>query len=265
MIPLQSRPLVAEPFEDTCLLYFPGFQSVLGFAHAVTARPWNMVPDRGPQAELALPRRRRVCERLGLPFERLTAAEQIHGGLVLPVRPSDLGAGRDGRHTAIRFIDGMICDLPGVPLVLFSADCPLILAVDPARRVFGAAHASWRGTVARIAAELVRQLTREFGAAPGNLLAGICPCAGPARYEVGDDVRRIALAVLDGAETFFTPTGDRWLFDLRAANVAQLVAAGVPPDRISVAGECTIDDERFFSHRREGPDTGRFALFAGFR
>lgn len=265
MIPFVARPLEVESLDDTVLLHFPALRAIPGFAHAVTTHSWNMAPHRGPQTELALPRRRRVCEHLGLPFERLTAAEQIHSGHVLRIRPSDLGAGRAGRHTAIRFIDGMICDLPGVPLVMFSADCPLVLAVDPAHRVFGAAHASWRGTVARIAVELVRQLTKEFGARPENLLAGICPCAGPTRYEVGDDVRRIVLAVLGGAEGLFTPARDRWLFDLRAANAAQLVSAGVRPDRVSVASECTIGDERFFSHRREGPDTGRFALFAGFR
>ena len=265
MIAVASHPLIAEPLEDTNLLHFPAFQGVSSFAHAVTTRPWNMAPYRGPQMELARERRRRVCAHLGLPFERLTAAEQIHSGHVLRVLPSDLGAGRDGCHTAIRFIDGMVCDLPGVPLVMFSADCPLILAVDPERRVFGTAHASWRGTVAKIAVELVRQLTREFGVAPENLLAGICPCAGPARYEVGEDVRRIVLAQLDDADPFFAPTRDRWLFDLRTANTTQLIGAGVRPDRISVASECTIGDEQFFSHRREGADTGRFALFAGFR
>jgi copper oxidase (laccase) domain-containing protein len=83
-------------------------------------------------------------------------------------------------------------------------------------------------------------------------------------YEIGNDVFRIAQARLEDAEQFFPTAGGRRFFDLRAANVAQLTAAGVRPERISVAAECTISDLRFFSHRRDGAGTGRFALLAGF-
>jgi hypothetical protein len=250
---------------DAGLLYFPALRQIDGFAHAITTRPWNMAPHVGPQAGLALERRRMVCEHLGLPFERLTATEQVHGAHVVRLLPSDAGAGRDGRDTAIRFVDGVVGDIPGVPVMLFSADCPLIVAVDPRRRVFGMAHASWRGTVDGMAGELIRQLRREFEVNPADLVAGICPCAGVERYEVGDEVMRVAQARWGDADRFFPLLGGRRRFDLRAANLAQLVEAGVPPERITVAAECTIGDGRFFSHRRDGPDTGRFALVAGFR
>ncbi|MBI4580236.1 MAG: polyphenol oxidase family protein, partial [Planctomycetes bacterium] len=54
-------------------------------------------------------------------------------------------------------------------------------------------------------------------------------------------------------------------FDLWAANRRQLTAAGVPADRVETAGICTICDQRFWSHRRDGESTGRFALFVGLR
>ncbi len=265
MNPVTVAALAEEPLEDTWLLTFPTLSRIAGFVHAVTTLPWNMAPHQGPRADLAVARRRRVCEHLGLPFEQLTAGEQIHSGHVLRVLRSDAGAGRDGRDSAIRFIDGMVCDLSGVPLIMFSADCPLVLAVDPVRRVFGMAHASWRGTVAGVSTELVRQLRQEFGVRPEDLHAGVGPCAGPASYEVGPEVFRIFAARLKGAERFFKPLGERLLLDLRAANIAQLMDAGVQPDHLAVADHCTIADLRFFSHRREGAATGRFAIIAGFR
>lgn len=265
MNPVAVAMLFEEPFEDTHLLTFPALQRIPGFVHAVTTRPWNMAPHQGPQADLAVARRRRVCEHLGLSFEQLTAAEQIHSGHVLRVLPADVGAGRNGRDSAIRFIDGMVCDLTGVPLIMFSADCPLVLAVDPIRRVFGMAHASWRGTVAGISTELVRQLRQELDVRSEDLHVGIGPCAGSARYEVGPEVFRIVTARLTGAERFFQPRGERHLLNLPAANVAQLMDAGVRPDHLTIADHCTITDERFFSHRREGAGTGRFAVVAGFR
>jgi len=257
--------LSSHPLDDTALLTFPHLGQVDRFVHAFTTRPWNMSPHRGPDANLAVQRRRRLCDHLGLPFENLTAPDQIHSPHVLRVMPSDVGAGKEGRDTAIQFVDGLVCDLPDVPVMQFSADCPLILAVDPRRRVFGMAHASWRGTVAHIAMELVEQLTANFKVRPNDLLVGIGPCAGPDEYEVGDDVRRIAMGRLPGASRFFPAKGDKWCFSLRAANVAQLIDAGIRLENIVIASASTIADPRFFSHRRDGAETGRFALIAGFK
>lgn len=256
--------LPCTPLDDTALFYFPSLRALPGFAHAITSRPWNMATHCGPAADLAVARRRRICEFLGLPFENLTAPEQTHSPYVLRVLESDVGAGRDGRHTAIRFVDGLVCDIPGVALMQFSADCPLILFVEPSRRIVATAHASWRCTVCGIAEEVVRQLRGCLGIDPANLHVGISPCAGPERYEVGEDVRRIARARLPEADRFFHPKAGAIFFDLRAANVDQLLRGGVSPERITVAAQCTLGDERCYSHRREGNRAGRFALVAGF-
>lgn len=251
--------------EDGVALQFPVLLEIPGFCHAVTTRPWNMAPHRGPGADRAVERRQKVCGFLGLPFGNLTAPDQVHSPHVLRVLPGDIGAGRDGRQTAIKFVDGLICDLPDVPVIQFSADCPIVLVIDPRRRIFGTAHASWRGTVTHIVVELVSQMRREFAVNPAGLLAAICPCAGPDEYEVGDDVRRIALSRVTDADRFFRPHGEKWLFDMRKANAAQLISAGVPQSQIHIAAHSTMSDPRFYSHRRDGAETGRFALIAGFR
>lgn len=258
--------LSATPCEAAQLLTFPHLSAVDGFVHAVTTKPWNLAPHRGPEADRAVERRRALCARLGLPFDRLTAPDQIHSGHVLRVQPSDAGAGRFGRDDAVRFVDGLVTDLPGLPLLQLSADCPLVVVVDGARRAFGTAHASWRGTVAGITRTLVRRMRAEFGSDPGALAAAICPCAGPDRYEIGGDVQRIARTMLPEVDGVF-PMNDRGrtCFDLRRANVAQLVAEGVRAEQIAIAEPCTMSDPRFYSHRREGAATGRFGLIAAFR
>jgi hypothetical protein len=104
-----------------------------------------------------------------------------------------------------------------------------------------------------------------FDVDPSELIAAICPCAGPTEYEVGEEVRRIALARLGAkADIFFPMESGRLHFDMRGANVDQLVQSGVRPNRVHVAMPSTIADERFFSYRREGATTGRFSLVAGF-
>jgi copper oxidase (laccase) domain-containing protein len=74
------------------------------------------------------------------------------------------------------------------------------------------------------------------------------PCAGPCCYEVGPEV---AAAL---GETS-APAAGRRTVDLRAAAHARLLSAGVA--EVVDARACTICDERFFSHRREGERAGR--------
>ncbi len=247
------------------MLSFPGLGQFAQLAHAITTVPWNMAPHRGPQRELAVERRRIVCERLGLPFERLTAPDQIHSHHVVAVQASDVGAGRDGRDSAVRFVDGLVCDLRATPLIQLSADCPLVIVFDPDRPAFGSVHASWRGTLAGIAGRLVERMAAAFDSRPDRLWAAVAPCAGRDRYAVGPEVLRVARTLLPDADRFFPRSADALCFDLKAANVDQLIRSGLSASRIEVADVCTISDRRFFSHRREGANTGRFALIAGIR
>lgn len=180
---------------------------------------------------------------------------QVHGGVIL--RAEGPGVAGDA--------DALWTDVPGLAVVGRGADCPLILVGgrrDGGAPVWGFAHASWRSTVAGITASLLRDMTAT-GLRPATARALVCPSAGPCCYEVGDEVREAALAALgDGAKTFFKRHGARWLLDLWSANAAQLVAAGVPRDAITLTGLCTIcGGSRYPSHRRCGEGAGRFAAF----
>jgi len=248
------------PVGEVTLLRFNRLSRQPGLVHAFTLRPWNMAPHRGPQAELAVERRRRLCQLLGLDFERLTAPAQVHGPEVVPVERSLEGAGRFGRDEAVGFVDGLVTDRPGLPLLNLSGDCVLLLLYDPRRGALGTAHASWRGIVAGVTENLVRQLTRSFGCRPDHVLAGIGPSAGPCCYRVERDVCRIVASRFDDAGRYLLHKNGATFLDMWRLVADQLAAAGVPAGNVEVAGCCTMCDRRFFSHRREGPSTGRFAL-----
>ncbi|MBN1347272.1 MAG: laccase domain-containing protein [Phycisphaerae bacterium] len=256
--------MITQNLEDIELLRFESLATHDHLVHAVTTGPWNMACHCGPCATEAPARRRRLCEHLGLSFNRLTLAEQVHQNGLAIVDDAVAGAGRGARHTAVPGVDGLLTDRPDTGLMLLSADCPLVLLFDPRTPAVGVAHASWRCTVARIGARLVQRMTEAFGSQPTELMAGIGPSAGPERYVVGQDVRRAASS-LPGHERFFRRVAGGMTFDLWAANREQLIEAGLRPGRIELARLCTIDDERFFSYRRQGPETGRFALVAGLR
>lgn len=257
--------MIEETHGDLRLLRFERLKHESGLVHAVTTRPQNMAPHHGSGSEQALLWRAKLCLILGVPFDRLTSPAQVHGGDCLKLEADDIGRGREGRQTAVPHVDGLLTDHPGVPLIVLSADCPIVCVYDPARRAVGAIHASWRGTVASAAAQLVRMMIREFGSDPRHLLAGICPSAGPCCYEVGHDVRRLARTRLNDADSYFTQRQGRLYLDLWAANRRQLTDEGLLPGNIELAGLCTICDQRFWSHRRDGQDAGRFALIVAVK
>ncbi len=253
----------AQPPDSFGILKFDELARQQRLVHGITTKPWNMACHCGPDQEKVVGWRQDVCQRLRLPFERLTCAQQVHGGEIAHVDDEQAGAGRQGRSDSISGVDGLTTDRPGIGLMLLSADCPLILVFDPLRPALGLAHASWKGTVARISQRLVERMVALFASDPRELFAGIGPSAGPQRYVVGDEVRKAAAESLGNHGRYFRQTSSGMTFDLWSANRDLLQSTGVRPDRIEIAGQCTIGDERFFSWRREGPETGRFALVAG--
>ncbi len=55
------------------------------------------------------------------------------------------------------------------------------------------------------------------------------------------------------------PANERWTFDLAEANAYLLRRAGLRSDHIEASGICTrCHGEDWFSHRGQGPTTGRF-------
>ena len=84
-------------------------------------------------------------------------------------------------------------ETPQCACAILTADCLPVLICDRAGTVVAAAHCGWRGLAGGVLDELVRRLPVRAG----DLLAWFGPAIGPARYQIGDDVREALLARLD--------------------------------------------------------------------
>jgi polyphenol oxidase len=189
--------------------------------------------------------RRTFANVLGLDGAELTTIGSVHGSAVARV---------DRPGGSVDDVDALVTDEPGVVLFATYADCYPIVLWDPEKRVAGLVHAGWRGTHAGVARAAATFMKDEYRCR--RVRAGIGPGICGRCYEVGEEVA----SQFDAR--FVTPSGDRFLLDLAAANRAQLEAAGVKP--IYEIGICTKEHYLFPSHRRH-PDGKRFGAIVGIR
>jgi len=192
---------------------------------------------------------RRVAQGLD---GRLLLLRQVHGAAVA-------AAPWDEAPEA----DAAVADAPGLLLGIQTADCLPVLLVDPKLGLVAAVHAGWRGTAAGVARQALAALTAR-GSHPHDVIAALGPGIGPCCYEVGDELRQ---AFGPAGAAFFHPGANgKPRLDVRAANVRQLLDAGLTPDAIHQLPECTrCRPDLYHSYRRDGHGAGRMISVVGFR
>jgi len=253
---------------DLRALTSPLLSAQPGVVHGITRRrpglgaaDGNMSYTAPRDIEDAWRVRQRWCATIGVDPDRLVTTGQIHSNGVLRVRAGQAGAGARPGAARAGVADALITNEPGVVLLSMHADCLPILIVDPVTPAVGVVHAGWRGTVANVAGAAIAALTAEFGTDPGRVLAYLGPAIAAACYEVGADVadRWTDRVGVENAHLGLLSSGSRWSFDLAAANSLLLLEAGLRPEHIEHSGICTrCGGADWFSHRGQGPATGRF-------
>jgi YfiH family protein len=210
--------------------YAVGFTTRAGGVSEGPFASLNLSTRGGDDPARVAENRRRACEALGLDAGRLASNRQRHSPSVLRAEAGVVG--RDG--------DALWTDEPGVPLLAMSADClPIAIARTRGRRALAVVHAGWRG----LAAGVVEKAVAALGGGPADAVIG--PAIGPCCYEVGPEV----------AERFDADLTSDGVLDLWSAAERALLRAGV--ERVDRLDLCTCcDEERFFSHRRQGPTRG---------
>jgi len=225
---------------------------------AVPAQPADGCSVTALRAEVA-ENRARVSRAVtgGEEGDRLRTMRQVHGADVVYVGPVD-----DPLPAPDPEADALLTDRPGVVLSARAADCVPVLVGDGEAGVVAAVHAGRKGLVAGVVPRAVAAL-RQRGAR--RLTAWIGPHVCGRCYEVPASLRDDVAAAVPGtgAETSWgTPA-----LDLGAGVRRQLEGAAGRELRVEVVSfePCTVEDERFYSYRRQGTRSGRHAGLAWLR
>lgn len=199
-------------------------------------------------------RNRRLLEQaMGIPARHLVFLEQVHGTDVVvaeevPVPPAQADAGTERDLAPVA--DACLTTT-GRPLAVMTADClPVVLTTeDPL--VYAVAHAGRAGLLGGVLPAVVAVL-REHGAQ--TITAHVGPAVCSACYEVPKAMAEDAERLLPGVRSRTSWHTDS--LDLAGAAMRQLEGLGVRPG--SPEPSCTVEDHRWFSHRR-APGEGRIA------
>jgi YfiH family protein len=218
----------------------------------VSAGPWaslNLGASAGDdpgvvQRNLAL-----LGDELGV--DRLVPMTQVHGAGV--AWTGDLAEGE------VPVVDALLTDQPGVGVLVRVADCTPIVLVGLDEPVAGVVHCGreglLKGVVPAAVAALRARGARAVGAWVGPRACGRC-------YELPEEMADAVAAVVPGSRS--TTSWGTPAIDIGAAAVAQLTAEGVQVTDLG-SQACTIEDDAWFSYRRQGRESGRFGAVAVIR
>jgi YfiH family protein len=189
--------------------------------------------------------REQLVRDLGLPSAPRWI-HQVHGDRSLRITEEIF----DGEQMA----DAAFTTQPDIVLAILTADClPILIAADDGSEI-AAIHAGWRGLSAGIVDSTVARLRTPRA----RLLAWIGPAIAAASYEVGEEVREAFVSTSSEARSAFAPTRPaHWRCDLPALARLRLRRNGI--EQIYGGDFDTFTDSRFYSYRRDGARSGRFA------
>lgn len=195
-----------------------------------------------------------ICDEIDVNFKNLVFSNQVHCDTIVSVQKEDMGNGISSQQKWDS-VDGLITNEPGVPIIIFAADCVPVFFLDKKKKVIGLVHSGWKGTVLKISAKCIEKMVAEYSCAPEDIMVAIGPSIGVCHFEVGDEVADIFRDTF--GETVLEKQ-EKWHVNMQKAIEIQLREKGVK--NIIKADICTYcHSDLLFSHRKTNGKRGVMA------
>ena len=147
----------------------------------------NLCDYVGDDAPRVLDARLTLAMQLGVDLDDLVMPRQTHSCRVAVIDENFRSIDIDKQEAALEGVDALVTSLKGVVIGVNTADCVPIVLVDGEAGIIAVAHAGWRGTVGRIAKQVVEQMCRQ-GADARRIQASMGPSICRECFEVGEEV-----------------------------------------------------------------------------
>ena len=224
-------------------LHAPNISTIHGFSTrqgGVSPAPFDSLNLAGHDDDPANIQKNRIIAlaALGINPAQIANLKQIHGCDVVKAKPGTFSG------------DALVTNEKGIAIAVAAADCYPLLFQDHVNHVIGAAHAGWRGTLARIAEKTICEMMA-IGAEVKHIQMAIGPGISKEKFEVGQEVIQLFREANFPEQCF----SGRHL-DLVEINRCVALQSGIPIQNIWAMDRCTYEKD-FFSYRKDGGKTGR--------
>ena len=225
----------------------------------------NLSFTRGDDIDKVKENYRRFFDAVGLTLNNMVMSDQIHETDIMKIdekKINEINEESKGIEDRVcKNIDGLITNLPNVPLVTFYADCVPLYFVDTVNKAIGLSHSGWRGTVKGMGIKTVEAMVREYGSNPENIVAVVGPSICQDCYEVSkevvDEFHKEYYDKFDVSSIYYEKENGKMQLNLWEANRQILLLAGLKSENIVISNVCTsCHSDLLFSHRKTNGKRG---------
>ena len=229
-----------------------GFSTRIGGVSKEHLSSMNLSFHRGDDPANVMENHKRLGKVAGYDYRKLVFSDQVHETAIYKVTEKDAGKGITVPSDIVS-TDGLVTNIPGIPLMTFYADCVPVYFYDPIKKVVAMNHSGWKGTVKNISSHMIEMMNREYGSSASDIICVIGPSICQACYEVSLDVAEAFGAAYheeEYASMMIDKGNGKYQLDLHKANYYNLINSGVSAEHIAVTDICTCcNPALLFSHR----------------
>lgn len=205
---------------------------------------------------------KKLSEETGIQLNKIVRVVLANGSKYIKVDGSLGGEGAFPDRQNLKGYDGIITSEKGLYLGITTADCFPVIIHDPVKNNLGLAHCGWRGIVEKLEVKIYDEIIK-MGSNPNDISitysGGICPSC----YVQHDEyLREIFIKKYGYPKDVIGETDENYTVDIKKASQYNLREAGFKKDFIDL-NICNFCDQRLFSVRRDGKDTGRILNLVG--
>lgn len=191
-------------------------------------------------SSLILKNREIFFERNGIDVKKVITAEIVHGVKIEVVDSSSPGF--------VLKADGLITQDENIFLSVTVADCIPVYLYESEKKIVGVIHCGWRGIVGEIIEKTIEKIL-SIGGKSENLKIALGPGINSCHFEIKENV----LGNFGNYPEFIIKREDKIFIDLKGIIKKQLVGFGIKIENIENNNECTLENDKYFSYRRDKP------------
>ena len=191
-------------------------------------------------SSLNLENRARFFKKIGIIKNKIIAAEIVNGTNVEIVD--------NASPEIIPGTDGLVTNDKNTVLSITVADCIPVYFYEPEHKIIAIVHCGWWGIVGEIIKKAIEKIS-ELGGRAESLKVALGPGINKCHFEIKEDV----LDKFSNYPEFVIRREDKIFVDLRGMIGRQLNDANINLKNLEDNNECTVENNRYFSFRRDKP------------